>query len=58
MKIRLLLTYVFTVLICVASAAQTDVSGVVVDKETDEALAGASVIMKGADGKIDRKSVV
>ncbi len=54
MKIRLLLTYVFTVLICVASAAQTDVSGVVVDKETDEALAGASVIIKSADGKIKK----
>ncbi len=34
------------------AVGEINVSGVVVDKECDEPLAGASVIIKGADGKI------
>ncbi|WP_168185182.1 carboxypeptidase regulatory-like domain-containing protein [Duncaniella dubosii] len=34
--------------------AQTDVTGMVVDKESNEPITGASVIVKGADGKIKK----
>lgn len=34
--------------------AQTDISGTVMDKETNEPVIGASVIVKGADGKIKK----
>lgn len=39
--------------ICIATA-QINVSGTVVDNETNEPLAGASVIVKGTDGKIKK----
>lgn len=34
--------------------AQTDVTGMVVDKESNEPITRASVIVKGADGKIKK----
>ncbi|MBO4942247.1 MAG: carboxypeptidase regulatory-like domain-containing protein [Muribaculaceae bacterium] len=38
----------------VSAVAQVNVSGTVVDKESNEPLTGASVIVKGADGKIKK----
>lgn len=48
----------FLLCLCVALAcvAQVNVTGTVFDKENDEPLAGASVIVKGADGKIKKFS--
>lgn len=47
-----------TSLICLLTAAtifaQINVRGTVVDRETDEPVVGASVIVKGADGKIKK----
>ena len=40
--------------VAVAAVAQVDVTGVVVDGESGDALNGASVIVKGADGKIKK----
>lgn len=36
------------------AVAQVNMSGIVIDKESKEALTGASVIVKNADGKIKR----
>lgn len=48
--------YLISILIALTTTlnvcAQVEVSGSVIDKENGEALAGASVIIKGADGKI------
>ncbi len=41
-------------LFVVSAVAQVNVSGIVVDKESNEPLTGASVIVKGADGKIKK----
>ena len=38
----------------IVALAQTDVRGTVIDRKSDEPLAGASVIVKGADGKIKK----
>lgn len=38
------------------AVAQINVSGIAVDKETNEPLSGASVIVKGADGKIENNN--
>ncbi len=38
----------------ISSMAQVNVSGTIVDKESNEPLTGASVIVKGADGKIKK----
>ncbi len=43
--------YILCMLVAAAAAAQVDVSGIVIDKESSEPLTGASVIVKGADGK-------
>lgn len=43
-------------LIAVGAAAQVNLSGLVVDKSDGEPIAGASVILKGADGKIRKFS--
>ncbi len=51
MTIRILL---INILLCIAIAttAQTNVSGLITDRETNEPIIGASLIIKSADGKI------
>lgn len=51
-----LILYIACLLVAVSAVAQVDVSGRVVDKENTEPLPGASVVVKGADGKINLKS--
>lgn len=48
------ITYLIFLFVVVSAVAQVNVSGIVVDKESNEPLAGASVIVKGADGKIKK----
>lgn len=52
------MTRLLTSLICLLTTttifAQINVRGTVVDRETDEPVVGASVIVKGADGKIKK----
>ena len=47
-----IITYLIFLSVAVCAVAQVNVSGTVVDKESNEPLTGASVIVKGADGKI------
>lgn len=49
-----LITYLLFLIVSVYAAAQVDVRGTVIDRAADEPLAGASVIVKGADGKIKK----
>lgn len=49
-----ILTYMLFLLVAVGALAQVNVSGTVIDKESNEPLAGASVVVKGADGKIKK----
>lgn len=49
-----LLAYMLFLIVAVSAVAQVNVSGTVVDKECNEPLSGASVIVKGADGKIKK----
>ena len=49
-----LISYVLFLIVSVSAVAQVNVSGTVVDKESNEPLTGASVIVKGADGKIKK----
>lgn len=49
-----LLAYILFLIVAVSAAAQVNVSGTVVDKDSNEPLTGASVIVKGADGKIKK----
>lgn len=49
---RLFATYIFLLLAALNVAAQVNVTGTVIDKPENEPLAGVSVIVKGADGKI------
>lgn len=49
-----LFTYVLFLVVAVSAVAQTNMTGKVIDKESNEPLAGASVIVKGADGKIKK----
>lgn len=49
-----LFTYVLFLVVAVSAVAQTNVTGKVIDKESNEPLVGASVIVKGADGKIKK----
>lgn len=49
-----LVSYLLFFFVAVGSMAQVNVSGTVVDKESNEPLPGASVIIKGADGKIKK----
>ena len=49
-----LLAYMLCLIVTVSAVAQVNVSGTVVDKESNEPLTGASVIVKGADGKIKK----
>ena len=48
------ITYLIFLFVVVSAVAQVNVSGIVVDKESNEPLTGASVIVKGADGKIKK----
>ena len=47
-------TYLLFLVVSVSSVAQVNVTGKVIDKENNEPLTGASVIVKGADGKIKK----
>lgn len=47
-----LVTYLFCLIVATVAVAQVNVTGKVIDKESNEPLVGASVIVKGADGKI------
>ena len=49
-----LIAYMLFLIATVSAVAQVNVSGTVVDKESNEPLTGASVIVKGADGKIKK----
>lgn len=49
-----LIVYLFCLLSAVTVLAQVNVSGTVIDAASSEPLAGASVIVKGADGKIKK----
>lgn len=46
--------YLLFLFVAVSAVAQVNVSGTVVDNESNEPLTGASVIVKGADGKIKK----
>ena len=48
------ITYLLCLVVAASAVAQIDVNGLVIDKENKEPLAGASVIVKGADGKIKK----
>lgn len=48
------ITYLIFLFVAVGAAAQINVTGTVIDRETSEPLAGASVIVKGTDGKIKK----
>ena len=47
-------SYLFCLFVAAVAVAQVNVTGKVIDKERNEPLVGASVIVKGADGKIKR----
>ena len=47
-----IIVYLVCMLTAVGASAQINVTGTVVDTQSDEPLAGASVIIKGPDGKI------
>ena len=51
---RILITYLFCLFATAVAVAQVSVAGKVIDKENNEPLAGASVIVRGADGKIKK----
>lgn len=51
---KVTLTMIFFVISNLSVMAQLDVRGLVIDRDTKEPLAGASVIVKGADGKIKK----
>ena len=43
-----------SLIVAISAVAQVNVSGTVIDKKSNEPLTGASVIVKGADGKIKK----
>ena len=49
-----IITYLIFLIVAVSGVAQVNVSGKVVEKENKEPLTGATVIVKGADGKIKK----
>lgn len=51
---RRIVANLFFVFLATVAAAQINVTGNVIDKESNEPLVGASVIVKGADGKIKK----
>lgn len=48
------LIYLFCLFIAEVSVAEVNVTGTVIDKESNKPLTGASVIVKGSDGKIKK----
>lgn len=51
---RRLFLYLILIAASINALAQVDVSGTIVDKSANEPIAGASVIVKGTDGKIKK----
>lgn len=51
------LAYFLCLSVAVNAMAQVNVHGIVIDRESGDPLAGASVIAKGADGKIKKYSI-
>lgn len=49
-----IITYLIFLFVAVCAVAQINVTGKVIDKESNGPLVGASVIIKGADGKIKK----
>ena len=49
-----LISYIICLIVAIGAAAQVDVRGTVIDKEANEPVAGASVIVRGSDGKIKK----
>lgn len=49
-----IIVFLLFLVVAVSGVAQTNVTGKVIDKESNEPLVGASVIVKGADGKIKK----
>lgn len=49
-----LISYLFCLSFTLCAVSQVNVTGKVIDQESNEPLAGASVIVKGADGKIKK----
>ncbi|MDE7368886.1 MAG: carboxypeptidase-like regulatory domain-containing protein, partial [Muribaculaceae bacterium] len=49
-----LITYIILMSVAVTAVAQINVSGTVIDKENNEPVTGASVIVKGEDNKIKK----
>lgn len=47
-------TYLFCLFAAAVAVAQINMTGKVINKESDEPLVGASIIVKGADGKIKK----
>lgn len=47
-------TYLFCLFVAAIAVAEVNVAGKVIDREKDKPLVGASVIVKGADGKIKK----
>lgn len=48
------ITYLIFLFVAVGATAQINVTGKVIERESNEPLVGASVIVKGTDGKIKR----
>ena len=48
------ISYMICLIVSAIAMAQVNVTGTVIDKEADEPVVGASVIVKGADGKIKK----
>lgn len=51
---RFFVTYLLYMSVAICAIAQVDVCGTVIDSDAKEPLTGASVIIKGADGKIKK----
>lgn len=49
-----IIVFLLFLVVAVSAVAQTNVTGKVIDNESNEPLVGASVIVKGADGKIKK----
>ncbi len=49
-----LVTYLVFMIVATCAVAQTNVTGMVIDREANEPISGASVIIKGADDKIKK----
>lgn len=49
-----LISYIIFLIFVAKAVAQVNVTGTVIDKDANEPVAGASVIVKGTDGKIKK----